>query len=276
MSLFRDLLECQNTLKNTDTSEINESKNVEDEVNEEVEEEYEESVVLESLDSENESDILSLSVCESCGALHESTEEKCECGGELTESMKLVVRAGKVVKRRVKSKRGKMSSKQKSALAKARKKAHSSGANKARAKSMKVRSKKIKEEINEAEDFECPVCDYVGPMDKNEDGYYVCPECGAELELNEVEEACGDKKSEKCGSEDEGCKTKKEACASDKKGSKKEGCKKGSTNESVEDEVTLDPSLVKYVEALNIDKEIVSKGDKAVRAFLVKEYGIFL
>ena len=262
MSLFRDLLECQNTLKNTDTSEINESKKVEDEVNEEVNEEYEESVVLESLDSENESEILSLSVCESCGALHESTEEKCECGGELTESMKLVVRAGKVVKRRVKSKRGKMSSKQKSALAKARKKAHSSGANKARAKSMKVRSKKIKEEINEAEDFECPVCDYVGPMDKNEDGYYVCPECGAELELDEVEEACGDIKSEKCGSEDEGCKTKKET-----------KCKKESTNES---EVTLDPSLVKYVEALSIDKEIVSKGDKAVRAFLVKEYGIFL
>ena len=254
MSLFRDLLECQNTLGNTDTSEVNESKQVEDEVNEEVNEEYEESVVLESLDSENESEILSLSVCESCGALHESTEEKCECGGELTESMKLVVRAGKVVKRKVKSKKGKMSSKQKSALAKARKKAHSSGANKARAKSMKVRSKKIKEEINEAEDFECPVCDYVGPMDKNEDGYYVCPECGAELELDEVEEAC----------------------ASDKKGSKKEGCKKGSTNESVEDEVTLDPSLVKYVEALNIDREIVSKGDKAVRAFLVKEYGIFL
>ena len=208
MSLFRDLLECQNTSENISTSEINESKQVE-EVNEEVNEEYEESIVLESLDSENESEILSLSVCESCGALHESTEEKCECGGELTESMKLVVRAGKVVKRKVKSKKGKMSSKQKSALAKARKKAHSSGANKARAKSMKVRSKKIKEEINEAEDFECPVCDYVGPMDKNEDGYYVCPECGAELELNEVEEACGDKKSEKCGSEDEGCKTKK-------------------------------------------------------------------
>ena len=262
MSLFRDLLECQNTLGNTDTSEVNESKQVEDEVNEEVNEEYEESVVLESLDSENESEILSLSVCESCGALHESTKEKCECGGELTESMKLVVRAGKVVKRKVKSKKGKMSSKQKSALAKARKKAHSSGANKARAKSMKVRSKKIKEEINGAEDFECPVCDYVGPMDKNEDGYYVCPECGAELELDEVEEACGDKKSEKCGSEDEGCKTKKET-----------KCKKESTNES---EVTLDPSLVKYVEALNIDKEIVSKGDKAVRAFLVKEYGIFL
>ena len=30
------------------------------------------------------------------------------------------------------------------------------------------------------------------------------------------------------------------------------------------------------VEALSIDKEIVSKGDKAVKAFLVKEYGIFL
>ena len=229
MSLFKDLLECQ-------SSEVNKV------------EEYEESIVLENLNVENESEILSLYVCESCGALHESAEGACECGGKLAESMKLVVKAGKVVKKKVKSKKGKMSAKQKSALAKARKKAHSTGANKARAKSMKVRSKKIKEEVNESEEFECPVCDYVGSMNQNEEGYYVCPECGAELELAEVEEACGDK----------GCKTKG---------------KKGYTNEG---KVTLDPSLVKYVEALSIDKEIVSKGDQAVKAFLVKEYGIFL
>ena len=264
MSLFKDLLECQNAElnKNKEVSEVNESKETKSEVesevtsevdtaNESVSEELEESIILEDLNVTNETEILSLSKCESCGALHESTDEKCECGGELTEAMKLVVRAGKIVKKRVKSKKARLSSKQKAALAKARKKAHSTGANKARAKSMKVRSKRIHESD---EDFECPVCDYIGPMDQDDDGYYVCPECGSELELTEVDETVEESKKED---------------------TKVEESKKEDTKVEESQETKLDPSLVKYVETLDIDKEIVAKGDKAVKAFLIKEYGIY-
>ena len=74
-----------------------------------------------------------------------------------------------------------MSAKQKAALAKARKKAHTSGAQKARAKSMKVRKKKV----HEGEDFACPECGYEGGMNSIEQGVWECPDCGAELELAE-------------------------------------------------------------------------------------------
>ena len=260
MSLFKDLLECQNAElnKNKEVLEVNESKETKPEVesevtlevdttNESVSEELEESIIIEDLNVANETEILSLSKCESCGALHESTDEKCECGGELTEAMKLVVRAGKIVKKRVKSKKARLNGKQKAALAKARKKAHTTGANKARAKSMKVRSKRIHESD---EDFECPVCDYIGPMDQDDDGYYVCPECGSELELAEVDENCADD-------------------------AKKDETKAEESKKDESQETKLDPSLVKYVETLDIDKEIVAKGDKAVKAFLIKEYGIY-
>ena len=121
--------------------------------------------------------------CEECGHLYES-EGVCDCGGQLFEAVKVVVRDGKVEKKKIKNKKTKLSAAQKTALAKARKKAHSAGANKARAKSMKVRKKKVKE----AEDMLCPVCDFVGQMSEIEDGVFVCPDCGAELEVDN--EAC--------------------------------------------------------------------------------------
>ena len=139
---------------------------------------------------------LELFICEDCGALCEHSGECDDCGGALDEAMKLVVKNGKVVKKQIKRKKQKMSAKQKQALKKAQKKAQSSSAKRARAKSMKVR---VKKGLNEAEDMECPVCDYVGPMEEIEDGVYVCPECGEELVVDD--EACG--KNKKCEAKNE-------------------------------------------------------------------------
>ena len=139
---------------------------------------------------------LELFICEDCRALCEHSGECDDCGGALDEAMKLVVKNGKVVKKQIKRKKQKMSAKQKQALKKAQKKAQSAGAKRARAKSMKVR---VKKGLNEAEDMECPVCDYVGPMEEIEDGIYVCPECGEELVVND--EACG--KNKKCEAKNE-------------------------------------------------------------------------
>lgn len=120
-------------------------------------------------------------VCNECGALMECGGTCPECNeGVLEEAMKLVVKDGKVTKKKVKARKKKLTSKQKAALAKARKKANTGSAKKARAKSMKVRAKKV----HESEEFECPVCDYVGSMEEIEDGVFVCPECGAELEID--------------------------------------------------------------------------------------------
>lgn len=64
---------------------------------------------------------------------------------ELVETTKKVVRDGKVLTLKVKVKRPKkLTSKQKRALAKARKKSHTSSADRERMKSMRVRSRKIK------------------------------------------------------------------------------------------------------------------------------------
>jgi hypothetical protein len=65
------------------------------------------------------------------------------------EATEKVVRGGKLVKVKVRTKKKKLSADQKHALAKARKKAHTDGAEKARNKSMKIRAKKIGESVEE-------------------------------------------------------------------------------------------------------------------------------
>ena len=67
---------------------------------------------------------------------------------DMNEASKKVVRGGKLVTVKVKKgKKKKLTAKQKAALMKARKKSHTGSADKARAKSMKVRSKRMKESI---------------------------------------------------------------------------------------------------------------------------------
>lgn len=207
-------------VNNTNTQPINEG---------------EEGVVYEELKFEG--DELTLNVCSECGAVMENEQVCSECGGECNEAYKMVVRNGKVKKVRVQNKKRKMTSKQKSALAKARRKAHSGSAQKARAKSMKVRhAKKV-----EGETFECPECGYIGDMkfDKKEDAY-VCPDCGAFLDID-----------------DEANKAKE-----NNKG------EKPAKNEGLSDEVQV------YVDALEINESIVAQGEDAVRDFLNETYGI--
>lgn len=67
---------------------------------------------------------------------------------KVNESTKKIVRGGQLVKVQVKTKKAKLSPEQKKALAKARKKAHTADAEKARQKSMQVRKKKLKENYN--------------------------------------------------------------------------------------------------------------------------------
>ena len=121
-------------------------------------------------------------LCEDCGHLTESAGECEECGGMLEEAVKLVVKNGKVVKKKIKNRKQKMSAKQKQALKKAQKASQKSGAKKARAKSMKVRAKKGLDEG--AEEFECPKCGFIGDMEEIEPGIFLCPECDVELEID--------------------------------------------------------------------------------------------
>ena len=176
MSFFKDL----NNKLNESMADINEAKKCEQE---EVEEGVEEVAPgnVEEVDEgfEEITESMSLYVCNECGCLCESVGPCPECeSNSLEEAMKVVVRDGKVMKKKV-GKKKRMSAKQKAALAKARKKAHSGAAQKARAKSMKVRNKKV----HEAEDFECPECGFVGAMQNIEPDVWECPDCGAELEM---------------------------------------------------------------------------------------------
>lgn len=127
--------------------------------------------------------------CSECGALvsgymNESEVDSCPCCGseELVEKVVKVVRDGEVVTKKVPTKKKRLSSAQKAALAKARKKAHSSSANKQRAKSIKKRSKMG---LGEEDEFVCTECGYSGEYDdfsEDSDGNLVCPECGAIVE----------------------------------------------------------------------------------------------
>nr|DAY17853.1 MAG TPA: Transcription elongation factor Elf1 like [Caudoviricetes sp.] len=100
----------------------------------------------------------------------EDTEDKIE------EKQVKVVRDGKVVTRKVKTVKTKLTSKQKQALAKARKKAHTAGANKARKKSMAIHKKRLGEG---EENCQCPYCGYEAPVNEftQADGQLMCPDC---------------------------------------------------------------------------------------------------
>lgn len=81
---------------------------------------------------------------EACKKKDDNKDDDDDDEYELTEATRKVVRNGKVVTMKVKSaKKKKLTAKQKSALAKARKKSHSGSADKARAKSMKLRRKRL-------------------------------------------------------------------------------------------------------------------------------------
>lgn len=237
MSFFKDL---NDNLKKK--SILNEGKEEEEidsiEEQEDDEDEYEVEELTESV---------TFSVCTECATLHENEKGACPlCEGELEEATKLVVKDGKVTKKKKKAKKQKMSAKQKAALAKARKKAHSASANKARAKSMKVRKKKIHEE----EDFECPECDFIGPMKEIEDGVYECPECGVELEIDN---------ESKCDALDEF-----------------EGDTKPSSVDDTKKCNNVNESLAMYKTLLDIPQSVLNEGDDAVIEYLGSEFGINL
>lgn len=137
--------------------------------------------------------------CPHCGileTLNESGETELEscpyCGEEdLIERVVKVVRDGSVVKKKVKTKKTRLTAAQKQALAKARKKAHTASAEKARAKSNKVRSKKG---LNDADYVECTECGWTGDVSELVDG--CCPDCGACIK--DTSEKCGAKKKKAC------------------------------------------------------------------------------
>lgn len=178
-----------NRLEDSEPEEI-----VIDESVEETEESSEEQEVV-----EDSSEEIVMVACPHCGileALDESGESDIDvcphCGEEdLIEKVVKVVRNGDVVKKKVKTKKTRLTAAQKQALAKARKKAHSASAEKSRAKSNKVRSKKG---LNDADYVECAECGWTGDASELEDG--CCPECGASIKDNS--EKCGAKKKKAC------------------------------------------------------------------------------
>lgn len=155
----------------------------------------EETPVTETPAAEEESvnEEVSAVFCSACGALvsgymNESELDECPCCGseELVEKVVKVVRDGEVVKKKVRTgAKPRLSAAQKAALAKARKKAHTAGANKKRAKSMK---KGAKAGLHEEDEIECSECGYTGEYDDfslDNDGNLICPDCGAVIHVNE-------------------------------------------------------------------------------------------
>lgn len=149
--------------------------------------------------TDDASEEVTVVACPHCGileTLNESGETELEacphCGEEdLIERVVKVVRDGSVVKKKVKTKKTRLTAAQKQALAKARKKAHTASAEKARAKSNKVRSKKG---LNDADYVECPDCGWTGDVSELVDG--CCPDCGACIK--DTCEKCGAKKKKTC------------------------------------------------------------------------------
>lgn len=155
------------------------------------EETKEETPEEETPEEETLAEEFSVICCPHCGpisGMNESAVDECPiCGeDELLEKVVKVVRDGEVVKKTVKTKKTILSPAQKAALAKARKKAHTAGANKQRAKSNKVRKNKI----NDEDYLECPECGFSGDVSEfeEEDGKYICPDCGSEVDGVEDEE----------------------------------------------------------------------------------------
>ena len=114
----------------------------------------------------NEETVVGCPNCGIIGVLNESGEcdmEECPNCGEtsLVEKVVKVVRDGQVVKKKVKTKKTILTAAQKSALAKARKKAHTASANKARLKSNKIRKNRG---LNDSDYVECEECGYSGTL----------------------------------------------------------------------------------------------------------------
>lgn len=159
----------------------------------------------EQLEEENEVTAIFCSECGELvsGSMNESQVDECPCCGSenLEERVVKVVRDGEVVRKNVPSKKRRMSSAQKAALAKARKKAHTSSANKKRNKST---AKGRKAGLHEEDYLVCPECGYEGEADdfsEDNKGNIICPECGATV----CNEENGDKgKGKKAGKMNEG------------------------------------------------------------------------
>ncbi|MBP3707099.1 MAG: Clp protease ClpP [Clostridia bacterium] len=64
-----------------------------------------------------------------------------------------------------------------------------------------------KEKKNEAKELKCPQCDYVGIMEQDEDGFFICPECGVKFKLEEQDEPNTDDDMDDM---EDGCKKKEE------------------------------------------------------------------
>lgn len=135
-------------------------------------------------ENDDTSEEVTVVACPHCGileTLNESGETELDacphCGEEdLIERVVKVVRDGEVVKKKVKTKKTRLTAAQKQALAKARKKAHTATAEKSRKKSNKVRNKKG---LNDADYVECPECGWSGDEDMLLNG--CCPDCGAHI-----------------------------------------------------------------------------------------------
>lgn len=106
--------------------------------------EEEETEEQEEVDESEEFEVIRCNECGSVLTDVDEAEDGCPYCGSLDVSEKTVrvVRDGKVVTKNVRTTKRRLTPAQKAALAKARKKAHTASANKARAKSMKVRSNK--------------------------------------------------------------------------------------------------------------------------------------
>ena len=195
-SIFAQMRKSRNEAAISAMNESAEDKVVEtpveepavDPVNEGVEETpVVETPVEEPADHIDEAEEFVVIRCHDCGAILsglDEAEEGCPvCGSDdLDEKTVKVVKDGKVVKKNVATRKKKLTAAQKAALAKARKKAHTAGANKARKKSMAVRDKKG---MNEEDVITCPECDFEGEYDDfdEEGGTLICPECGAEVDI---------------------------------------------------------------------------------------------
>lgn len=142
-ALYNDLM------KNEEFGEQREDESMKYEVDYDDIYESEDDDMYESDDEydDEDDDIECEKVCESCGLIYTGLDEDddccCEaCGGELHERFVRVVRDGKVVKKKLRIRKVRLSAAQKQALAKARRFAHTGAAKRSRRKSMKVRRRK--------------------------------------------------------------------------------------------------------------------------------------
>ena len=106
----------------------------------------------------------------------------------LGERFKVAIRGGKKVKIQIKTKKKRMTAKQKAGLKKAQLAAAKPGAKKARAKSMKKRKSSGLESMQELYAYWCDTCEGIQVMQQSTDTCD-CPECKADMDyIGEAEE----------------------------------------------------------------------------------------